>query len=129
MNRPPSPLPGSSSARTADIRLLLRAHGEQHWLLCELYPVIRQLEHGHAVPEDQLGAAFAYLEALWIEAQRRATDTDCAFSRLEPRCSGALRSAAHRYHHAVRVLRAVLACRVEKLLAPGANLLAREPTG
>ena len=60
----------------SDICLLLRAHAEQRWLCHEVLPVLRQLERGDSLPEEQLGAALAYLEVLWIEASQRAAETD-----------------------------------------------------
>ncbi len=66
-----------------DICLLLRAHGEQRWLTSEVVPVLRQLEQPGAIPEDQLGAALAYLEVLWIDARMRAAETDAAYAKLQ----------------------------------------------
>ena len=34
--------------------------------------------------EEQLGAALAYLEVLWVEACRRALETDAALAELDP---------------------------------------------
>ena len=70
IDRPVSP--------TSDISLLLRAHAEQRWLSHEVLPVLRQLEQRDCLPEEQLGAALAYLEVLWIEASQRAAETDAA---------------------------------------------------
>ncbi|MEA2314978.1 MAG: hypothetical protein QOI03_1670 [Solirubrobacteraceae bacterium] len=113
-------------AHTTDICLLLRAHAEQHWLLYEVVPVVRQLEQRASLPEDQLGAALAYLEAQWIEARRRSAVTDRAHAELERGDSGSLHDAADRYHAAVRRLRMVLARRVELLLAPSSEIAPRE---
>jgi hypothetical protein len=105
---------------TSDICLLLRAHGEQLWLDSKVIPVIRQLEQRDALPEDQLGAALAYLEVLWIEARTRAAETDAAYAAFGPASADAdasLHEKAHRYHAALRRLRTSLANRVERLLA------------
>src|SRR2546423_1828532 len=75
IDRPVSP--------TSDISLLLRAHAEQRWLSHEVLPVLRQLEQRDCLPEEQLGAALAYLEVLWIEASQRAAETDAAYSELQ----------------------------------------------
>jgi hypothetical protein len=109
----------SNTEQTSDICLLLRAHGEQRWLIYEVVPIVRQLEHCDSVPDDQLGAAFAYLEALWIEARHRATETEAAFAELEPPGSGddiSMHEKARRYHTAVRRLRDALGRRVLRLL-------------
>jgi len=114
----------STSHETSDICLLLRAHGEQRWLIYEVIPVVRQLEHPEGLPPDQRGAAFAYLEALWIEARDRARDTDAAYAELEPPGSGddySVHEKARRYHTAVRRLRTSLAQRVERLLTAPAT--------
>ena len=51
-----------------DVTLLLRAHSEQRWLSREVIPVVRQIETGERLPEEQLPAALAYLEVIWVEA-------------------------------------------------------------
>ena len=111
----------AETPQTSDICLLLRAHGEQRWLTYELVPVVRQLEQRESLPEDQLGAALAYLEALWIEARRRAAETDAAHAELEESGSGevSLHEKARRYYAAVRRLRHALARRVQRLLTAG----------
>jgi hypothetical protein len=111
----------ADTPQTSDICLLLRAHGEQHWLIYELVPVVRQLEQRDSLPEDQLGAALAYLEALWIEARRRAAETDAAHAELEEPGGGdvCLHEKARRYYAAVRRLRRALAVRVQRLLTAG----------
>ena len=117
--------PRSNPPQISDICLLLRAHGEQRWLIYELVPVVRQLEDLDSIPEDELGAAFAYLEALWIEARRHAAETDAAYAELEQRAAGGdipLHEKARRYHAAVRRLRTALAKRVERLLAAGSEV-------
>jgi hypothetical protein len=120
----------------SDVCLLLRAHAEQRWLSLQLSPVLRQLQQPDSLPEEQLGAALAYLEVLWIEAAQRAAETDAACAALEA-CERAaetgdastlgdlridnggwtLPSKARRYHAAVRTLRAVLGHHVSILLA------------
>jgi hypothetical protein len=112
----------SNPPHTSDICLLLRAHGEQHWLIYEVVPVVRSLEQG-AISEDESGAALAYLEALSIEARRRAAESDVAYAELEPPGSTggdvSLYEKARRYHAAVRRLRHALGRRIDALLAPG----------
>jgi hypothetical protein len=113
----------ADTPQTSDICLLLRAHGEQRWLIYELVPVVRQLEQRDSLPEDQLGAALAYLEALWIEARRRAAETDAAHAELEQPGGGdvSLHEKARRYYAAVRRLRGALARRVQRLLSAGSD--------
>jgi hypothetical protein len=120
----------------SDVCLLLRAHAEQHWLSHEVSPVLRQLRQRDSLPEEQLGAAFAYLEVLWIEASQRAAETDAAYAEFEAseraakadaacaepdtsRASGGwtLPSKARRYRVAVLTLRDVLGRQVAALLA------------
>jgi hypothetical protein len=122
----------------SDVCLLLRAHAEQRWLSLELNPVLRQLQEPDSLPEEQLGAALAYLEVLWIEASQRAAETDAAYAALEaceraaesdaeavcalpassPEDGGwTLPSKARRYHAAVRTMRDVLGRHVTALLA------------
>lgn len=106
-----------------DISLLLRAHAEQHALSREVVPVVRQIETRERLPEEQLPAALAYLEVLWADCKRRATETDRARRRLdvadEDRHS-TLRAKAIRYHAALLVLRETVARRVFWLLQPPA---------
>jgi hypothetical protein len=132
----------------SDVCLLLRAHAEQRWLNLEIGPVLRQLQHRDSLPEEQLGAAMAYLEVLWIEASQRAGETDAAYAQLEAcesasateqsrerpgsldepagahsldQGGGTLPSKARRYHAAVRTLREVLGRQVAALLATPSN--------
>lgn len=98
-----------------DICLLLRAHSEQHWLISQVVPVLRQIEQRGAIPDDQLGAALAYLETLWLDARRRSAETDSARTRLDAlvdECDRVLYDKAHRYHAAVRRLRNAVGHRV-----------------
>lgn len=103
-----------------DICLLLRAHGEQRWLSCEVVPVLRQLEQPGSIPEDQLGAAFAYLETLWLDASQRAAETDAAYAQLDgasPNGDIVLFEQARGYHAAVRRLRGAVGKRVHALIS------------
>jgi hypothetical protein len=124
----------------SDVCLLLRAHAEQRWLSLEVGPVLRQLRQRDGLPEEQLGAALAYLEVLWIEASQWAAETDAAYAefeaseraaqadaaRAEPDAAPAnggwtLPSKARRYRVAVLTLRDVFGRQVAALLAaPGA---------
>ena len=126
----------------SDVCLLLRAHAEQRWLSLEVGPVLRQLRQRDSLPEEQLGAALAYLEVLWIEASQWAAETDAAYAEFEAseraaradaararpedasRDSGGwtLPSKARRYRVAVLTLRDVFGRQVAALLAaPGAT--------
>ena len=112
----------SLTSHPPDIGLILRAHGEQLWLTAEVVPLVGQLERGGEMPEDQIGAALAYLEVLWIDARRRAAETDAA--RLELDRDGArhdrvLCEKARLYHAAVRRLRTALGRRVSALTGLG----------
>ncbi len=102
-----------------DICLMLRAHGEQLWLTAEVLPIVRQLEEPGAIPDDQVGAALAYLEVTWLDASTRAEETDGARAELE-RAQGehdrVIWEKACRYHAAVRCLRAAVSCRVAALV-------------
>jgi hypothetical protein len=105
-----------------DICLILRAHGEQHWLISEVVPTVRQLEQEDAIAEDQVGAALAYLEVLWLDACSRAVETDAAREQLERECTlgdPVLYEKARRYHAAVRRLRAAVGARVAALTGLG----------
>jgi len=110
----------------SDVCLLLRAHAEQSWLNHEVIPVLRQLEHRESLPKEQLGAALAYLEVLWIEASQRAADTEAAHADLDSFggvLDRALSSEARSYHVAVCTLRKSLALHVGQLLSiPGDEL-------
>jgi hypothetical protein len=120
----------------SDVCLLLRAHAEQRWLSVEVSPVLRQLRQRDSLPEEQLGAALAYLEVLWIEASQRAAETDAAYAQLEASERAAKAEAAHaeqdaslasggwtlpskarRYRVAVLTLRDVFGRQVAALLA------------
>jgi len=99
-----------------------------------LRDVLRQLQQRDTLPEEQLGAALAYLEVLWIETAQRSAETDAAYAQLEacePAATtetngghagslddggGTLPSKARRYHAAVRTLREVLGRQVAAVL-------------
>jgi hypothetical protein len=105
-----------------DICLILRAHGEQRWLISEVVPTVRQLEQEDAIAEDQVGAALAYLEVLWLDACSRAAETDAAREQLERGSTlgdPVLYEKARRYHAAVRRLRAAVSARVAALTGLG----------
>ncbi|HXB64664.1 MAG TPA: hypothetical protein VNV42_07290 [Solirubrobacteraceae bacterium] len=128
----------------ADIALLLRSHSEQRWLSREVIPVVRQIETGERLPEEQLPAAIAYLEVIWAEATALARAADTALGALEElgqerdeergdrsretlacgehfRFGQQLAARARRYHAAVRALRAVLTRRVATAIAVPAD--------
>lgn len=108
----------------SDICLLLRSHGEQRWLVSQVLPVLRQIEHPSSIPEDQLGAALAYLEVLWLDARRRAAETDAACAKLDLLAvdgDRVLYDTARRYHAAVRRLRNAVGHRVIRLTRLGAQ--------
>lgn len=103
----------------ADVCLLLRAHAEARWLSAEVVPVLRELER-EDLPAEQLGAALAYVEVLWIEARGRAAETDAARADLDaigPEREQAINSKARRYHVAVHRLRTTIYRRIERLVA------------
>jgi hypothetical protein len=122
----------STPSLPSDVCLLLRAHAEQRWLSHEVVPVLRQLELPRGLPEEQIGAALAYLEVTWIEAGRLAAETDAALAVLDEHApadstlppDSTLPSKARRYHAAVRFLREAVARHVARLIAsapaPGA---------
>jgi hypothetical protein len=108
-----SPLP-------SDIQLLLRADAEQSWLHREVIPVLREVEAPGELPEEEVEAALAYLEAMWNEATLRARETDTAYShlRLGSERSETLAGPAGRYHAAVRVLREIVDERMTPFVEP-----------
>jgi hypothetical protein len=112
----------------SDVCLLLRAHAEARWLSHEVVPVLRELEHDGSVPEEQLGAAFAYLEVLWIESRERAAETDAAYAELDATAANgdrALHAKARGYHAAVLRLRDSVGRRVGRLLGAACGPAAR----
>jgi hypothetical protein len=119
----------SDPSPPSDVCLLLRAHAEQRWLCHEIVPVLRQLEQRDSLPEEQSGAALAYLEVLWIEAAGRAAETDAAYAELDAASSNgdrALSGKARGYHRAVRTLRDAVARHVAQLVAVPSDTLTRE---
>ncbi len=117
----PSPL--------SDVCLLLRAHAEQSWLSHEVMPVLRQLKQRDSLPEEQLGAALAYLEVLWIEASQRAAETEAAHADLQAVDTTedrGLSSKARGYHAAVCALRRSIARHVAQLLAVSTDTLGND---
>ncbi len=108
----------------SDIRLLLHADAEQHWLQREVLPVLRHLEAPEELPEEQVGAALAYLEAMWDEAMVRAQETDAVHGCMSARSeqSETLAGPAGRYHAAVKALRGIVAKRVTPFVEPSLEL-------
>jgi len=113
-----------------DICLILRAHGEQRWLMSKVVPIVRQLEQPELIPEDQLGAALAYLEVLWLDACQRAAETDAAHAQLDRESVNGdrvLHEKARRYHAAVRRLRIAVGRRVSALTGARNKAPTRSP--
>jgi hypothetical protein len=113
-----------------DICLILRAHGERLWLTSEVVPLLRQLEQREEMAEDEVGAAIAYLEVLWIDARQRAVETDAARAALDDadtQLDRVLCDKARRYHAAVRRLRRAVATRVAGLTGMSGQAPARLP--
>src|ERR1700677_4977191 len=73
----------SDHSPPSDVCLILRAHAEQRWLSREVLLVLRQLQTPDGVPDEQLGAALAYLEVTWLEPTRLAVETDAACANLD----------------------------------------------
>jgi hypothetical protein len=113
-------------APPADVGLMLRAHSELRCLSRELIPVLREVETRDGLPEEQLGAAMAYLEVTWMQARRRAAETDCARDELavapppsladDGRRQRELHGRACRYYDAVKALREAVGQRVALVL-------------
>jgi hypothetical protein len=115
-----------------DICLILRVHGEQRWLISEVVPIVRQLEQPGLICEDEVGAALAYLEVLWIDACQRAAETDAARAALDRAGTDrdrVLCESARRYHAAVRRLRTAVARRVAALTGLGAHAPTHQHAG
>jgi hypothetical protein len=108
----------------SDIHLLLRADAEQNWLHREVLPVLRHLEAPEQIPEEEVGAALAYLEAMWDEATARALETEEAHGclRAHSEQGETLAGPARRYHAAVRALRRIVAKRVTPFVEPSLDL-------
>ncbi|HEX3510430.1 MAG TPA: hypothetical protein VHT27_04940 [Solirubrobacteraceae bacterium] len=101
-----------------DITLLLRAYAEQRWLSAEVLPVLSELECPGAVADEQLGAALAYLEVLWMDARTRAAATEAALEGMlaeDPRRHSGLDDRAQTYHELVRAQRAAIGERVRQV--------------
>ncbi|HST56482.1 MAG TPA: hypothetical protein VLJ42_11420 [Solirubrobacteraceae bacterium] len=115
----PADQAASSPLPSPDVCLLLRAHAEQRWLSREVVPVLRQLETPDSLPKEQLGAALAYLEVIWVEAVRNAEETDASHAELLKLAADeqALSGKACGYHASVQRLRKVVAKHVERLIA------------
>jgi hypothetical protein len=110
----------------ADVCLLLRAHAEARWLAHEVVPVIRELER-ELEHETGSTADIAYLEALAIEACHHAAETDAVrreLNALAPAGDHGVLANAHRYHAAVRRLRATIDARIQQLLAAAGEIAA-----
>lgn len=111
----------------SDVSLMLRAHAELRCLSREVIPVLRQVETRDGLPDEQLGAAMAYLEVSWLEARRRAAETDSTHRELAAAAEsaahppgtrdGALYSGACRYYDAVKALRSAVCRRVTPVLS------------
>jgi hypothetical protein len=108
----------------SDVCLLLRADAEQCWLHREVIPVLREVEARGRLADEEVGAALAYLEAMWDEAVIRARATDAAHASLSVRADGGdegLGGKAGRYHAAVRALRELVRARVAPFMADSAD--------
>jgi hypothetical protein len=126
-------LPGDAEL-PADVDLMLRAHAETRCLSREVIPVLRQIETGNDLPQEQYGAAMAYLEVTWLAARRCARESDAAYGQL---CAlpgdeiGArsdrdeLLGGACRYYESVKELREVVQRRVSMLLGACAHMALR----
>jgi hypothetical protein len=120
----------SLTTHPPDISLILRAHCERLWLTSEVVPLLRQLEQREAMAEDEVGAAIAYLEVLWIDARQRALETDAArvaLDEADAELDRVLCEKARRYDAAVRRLRRAVASRVASLTGLGCDTPARLP--
>jgi len=110
-----------TTSHHTDISLLLRVYGEQRWLLGALYPVLREAEQPGAIAEHELPAALAYLEVLWSQACRLASQSDLAAALLDAggdSDSDVLAAKARRYYAAIVRLRKAIRARVERATAP-----------
>ena len=122
----------TSFSEPSDICLLLRAHAEQRWLTSELLPVVRELESPGEIPDEELGAALAYLEVMWVDAHRRAAETEAAVEALGTTGEGrshVVSERARRYNAAVRRLRASTDARVRRITHSGPPTSMRECAG
>lgn len=107
---------------------MLRTHAEMRCLSREVIPVLRQVETRERLPEDQVDAALAYLDALWLQAGRLAAETDAAYAELTcvphsaDREQDAVYGNACRYRAAVVSLRGVVTRRIAPLLAAASSV-------
>jgi hypothetical protein len=109
---------------------MLRAHAQQQWLNRQVMPVLSDLKNRESVPEDQVAAAIAYLEVLWLEASLRAAETDAEFARLNATMDapdGGLHGQVRRYHAAVRSLHKAVEARVAELVCAPADMRSANP--
>jgi hypothetical protein len=113
----------------ADIGLLLRADAERRWLHREVIPVLREVETCEELADEEVGAALAYLEAMWSEAVSRARESDAAHRRMRSREreAEALADPASRYHATVRILRGIVAEHVTPFVEPELDFQASDP--
>jgi len=97
----------------------------------EVIPVLREVETPGTLAEEEVGAALAYLEAMWSEATSRARETDAAHLHLRSpeRTGEALAGPAGRYHAAVRVLREIVAERITPFVKSELDFETRRATG
>jgi hypothetical protein len=116
---------GGSAELPVDVDLMLRAHAETRCLSREVIPVLRQIETGNGLPQEQYGAAMAYLEVTWLQARRCAQESDAAYRQLRSLPGDEtparadrdeLHGGACRYYEAVKALREVAGRRVGMLL-------------
>jgi len=122
----------SSVSQPSDMCLLLRAYAEQRWLTSEVLPVVRELETPEQIPEEQVGAALAYLEVMWVDARRRAAETEAAVEALGTTAAGhspVVSDKARRYNAAVRRLRASTDRRVRRITHLGSPPFRRQRAG
>lgn len=127
--------PGDLESRASDVCLMLRADTEMRCLSREVIPVMREIESSAGMLAAERGAALAYLEASWLEAQRRAVATDSAYERLTAALGvgdcerDEVYGHACRYRTAVLRLREVVARRIAPLLATSAPAAAQAAAG
>jgi hypothetical protein len=112
--------PTSNAIPPSEVCLLLRAHAQQNWLNREVLPVLNELRDRDSSPEEQVEAAVAYLEVLWIEASMRAAETDAAFAQLNASSNDSdnrLHEQVRRFHAAVLTLHRAVESRVRELIS------------
>ena len=110
-----------------EVCLMLRADAEMRCLSRQVIPALCEAERTEGVRDDALGAAIAYLEVLWMEAQGRASATEAAFAEAIGSASAAGSSAddlcgkAQRFHTAVSMLRKTVTERIARVLSPASE--------